>query len=184
MGLREAGKYIATLHEKQADPLNWPDFLTGLPDHAAVVRKVDDVYDKLDTHCVVYFRIENIEPYLAKYGTEKHVEIIEWAAAILKSTMDKYNGFLGTVGVHEFLIICKAACCEDFISSVQVAFSKKIKDYYSDEDIKKGEVMSFKTNGGKKVSLGIMHFKHSMADDACSFVPKDKFLICLKELCS
>ncbi len=183
MALREARKYITALHKKQADPINWPDFLTGLPDHGAVVRKMDKVYDKLDRYSVVYFRIENIDPYLAKYGTDKHVEIIEWAAAILKICIDKHKGFVGTVGTHEFLAICRASCTDDVISEVCDLFKKRVRDYYKPSDIEADSVLSFATNGGKHVSLGLMGFKYCIADKKCK-VKKDKFLTCLKKLCA
>ncbi len=39
MGLAEAKKYIQELHKKQSDPFLWPDYLTGLPDKAAIIKK-------------------------------------------------------------------------------------------------------------------------------------------------
>ena len=182
MAMREARKYITALHKKQADPINWPDFLTGLPDHAAVVRKINEVYDKLGRYCVVYFRIENIEPYLAKYGTDKHMEIIEWAAAILKTTMDKYNGFVGTIGTHEFLAICRTSCSDDFTEEAGAMFRDRVKEFYMPSDLEDGLVLSFSTDGGEHVRLGLMDLKHCIADHNCN-VKKDKFLPCMKDFC-
>lgn len=162
--------------------MQWPDFLTGLPDHAAVVRKVDEVYDKLGHYCVVYFRIDNIDPYLAKYGTDRHVEIIEWAAAILKTSIDNYKGFVGTVGTHEFLAVCLASDCEEIVETTRKAFRKRTRDFYRPDDLKEGAVLSFSTNVGKNIRLGLMDFKCCIADYNCD-VSKDKFIPNLKEIC-
>ena len=182
MGLRIAKKYITDLHTKQADPQLWPDFLTGLPDRAASIRKLNEVYEKFGRNAVIYFRIENIEPYLAKYGTDRHVEIIEWAAAILRTTMDNYGGFVGTVGTHEFIAVCRKSGCKEFVEEVDKAFSKRAKDFYKPKDLKNGAVLSFSTNGGKKIRLGLMDLKHCTTENTCG-VPMDKFLAHLKKSC-
>lgn len=183
MGLRIAKKYISDLHAKQADPSNWPDFLTGLPDCAASIRKLNEVYGKFGRNAVVYFRIENIEPYLAKYGTERHVEIIEWAAAILRTTMDNYGGFVGAVGTHEFLVVCRKSGCKEFADEAVKAFRKRARDFYKPGDLKDGAVLSFSTNGGEKVRLGLMDLKHCTFENNCD-IPMEKFLEHMKKFCA
>ena len=91
MGLREAQEYITRLHKLQDNPYNWPDYLTGLPDRAAVLKKIDEVYDKFDRYSVAYVRIVNVHPYLLKYGDSKHAEIIQWAAGLLKTTAASFR---------------------------------------------------------------------------------------------
>jgi len=157
MGLSDAKRYISELLKKQSDPYQWPDFLTGLPDRAAINAKLKEVYPKIDSHCVFYFRIKNIHPYLAKYGTKKHVELIQWAAAILKTNADKVGGFVGTINTHDFVAICKKVEYEDFELSVRNEFQKKARTFYSDEDVKNGTVISF-SNGSHLHKVGLMHF--------------------------
>lgn len=163
--------------------MNWPDYMTGLPDQGAVLRKLDDIYPKLGRYSVVFFRIENIDPYLAKYGTDRHVEVIEWAAAILKTTLDRFGGFVGTVGRHEFLAICKSSSCMDFAEEATKVFGRKAKTFYKPKDISNGAVLSFSTNGGKHVKLGLMGFRHCVADKA-KRMSRDKFISHLRDLCS
>jgi hypothetical protein len=43
MGLTEAKKYIQHLHKKQDNPYLWPDYLTGLPDKSAIIKKMESV---------------------------------------------------------------------------------------------------------------------------------------------
>jgi len=144
MGIAEAKKYIADLRRKQGDPAQWPDFLTGLPDKTVIVRKVNEVCSRLDRYAITYLRIGNIEPYLLKYGSERHMEIIQWAAAILKTTVDKYNGFLGAYDTHDFVTICRKKDVKAFLGEASDTFDKKIKSFYSEDDLKKKAVLSFK----------------------------------------
>jgi len=159
MGLTEAKKYIQDLRKKQSNPFLWPDYLTGLPDKSAIIKKMDEVFSKLGEHSVVYFRIDNIQPYLLKYGPAKHAEIIQWAAAILKTVSDKYpNSFVGTFNTHDFIAICETKNMVNLIEGAREIFRKKASTYYSKKDLAKGVTLSFDRNDGKKVNLGLMKF--------------------------
>jgi GGDEF domain-containing protein len=98
VGIAEAKKYIADLRKRQENPYLWPDFLTGLPEKPAIISNLQKVYPKLGEFAIAYIRIANIHPYLIKYGPDKHAEIIQWAAAILKTSCDLCQScFVGTV---------------------------------------------------------------------------------------
>ncbi len=157
MGLREAKEYISKLHKLQDNPYNWPDYLTGLPDRAAVLKKVDETYGKLDKYSIAYIRIANIHPYLLKYGDTRHAEIIQWAAAILKTTAVEFKGaFVGTVGTHEFAAVCKTNDMTRFLRKARSLFAKKTLTYYDDADLERSYIFSFSRDGGKKVEVGFM----------------------------
>ena len=159
MGLTDAKKYIKDLHKKQNDPFLWPDYLTGLPDKSAVIKKMEEVFSKLGKYSVVYLRIDNIQPYLLKYGPAKHAEIIQWAAAILKTSSDKFpNSFVGTLNAHDFIAIGETKNMVALIEEAREIFRKKAAAYYSKSDLAKGVTFSFDRNDGKKVNLGIMKF--------------------------
>ncbi len=165
MGLTEAGKYIQDLHKKQNNPYLWPDYLTGLPDKAAIIEKLDEVFPKLGEYSIIYLRIANIRPYLLKYGADKHVEIIQWAAAILKTSSDKYsNSFVGTLNTHDFIAICKTENRPKLFDGTLEIFRKKASTYYSKKDLAKGSALSFDGNDGKTVHIGLMKFIAVVAD--------------------
>jgi len=159
MGLTEAKKYIQDLRKKQSNPFLWPDYLTGLPDKSAIIKKMDEFFSKLGEYSVVYLRIDNIQPYLLKYGPAKHAEIIQWAAAILKTSSDKCpNSFVGTLNTHDFIAICETKNMGTIIEEAREIFRKKASTYYSQKDLAKGVTLSFDRNDGKKVNLGLMKF--------------------------
>ncbi len=157
MGLTDAKKYIKDLHKKQSNPFLWPDYLTGLPDKSAIIKKIDEVFSKLGEHSVAYLRIDNIQPYILKYGPSKHAEIIQWAAAILKTSSDKFpNSFAGILNTHDFIAICETKDMVSLIEEARELFRKKASTYYSQNDLAKGVTLSFDRNDGKKVNLGLM----------------------------
>ncbi len=165
MGLIEAKKYIQDLHKRQSNPYLWPDYLTGLPDKAAIIRKMDEIFPAVGEYSVCYLRIANIQPYLLKYGPGKHAEIIQWAAAILKTTFDKCpHSFIGAFNTHDFVVMCRARNMAKLFEEAQKMFIKKASSYYSKSDLVKGVTLSFDRNDGKKVNCGLMKLVAVVAD--------------------
>ncbi len=181
MGLKEAKKYIAELHRKQDDPYLWPDFLTGLPDKAAIIQKVSEVYDQIGEYCISVIKIANIQPYLIKYGPDRHAEIIQWTAAILKTTADKYKTFVGTCCTHDFIAVCNTKSSKTFINEATKLFEKKALTLYNKEDLKKGKVLSFMKEG-KRIDIGFMKLISCSISDKTD-IPKDHLIPHLGKLC-
>jgi GGDEF domain-containing protein len=164
MGVAEARRYIEELHKKQENPYLWPDYLTGLPDKAAIIRKLEEVFPRLGKLSVAYVRLANIHPYLVKYGPDKHAEVIQWAAAILKTTCEKCeNCFVGTLSTHDFVVMCDASKMAKHLKDAAGIFRKKAEMYYANEDLKNKAVMSFSRNG-KTVNIGLMKLVSVIVD--------------------
>jgi hypothetical protein len=165
MGLVQAKKYIQDLHKKQSNPYLWPDYLTGLPDKGAIIKKMDEVFPTAGEYSISYIRIANIQPYLLKYGPDKHAEIIQWAAAILKTTYDKCpQSFIGAFNTHDFIGICRTKSMTKLFEEAQEMFRKKAAAYYSKDDLLKGITLSFDRNDGEKVNCGLMKLIAVVAD--------------------
>jgi GGDEF domain-containing protein len=182
MGLTEAKKYIQDLHRKQGDPYLWPDFLTGLPDRKAIIRRLEDLFPRLGKYSIAYVRISNIHPYLIKYGPDRHAEIIQWAAAILKTTCDKCSGcFVGTLSTHDFVVMCETDRMVRHIEEAGRLFEKKIKSFYSAEDLRTTTTLSFR-RGREKVHAGLLKLTAVVAQDKPG-IEKSELLQHMGHLC-
>jgi GGDEF domain-containing protein len=165
MAASEAKKYIQDLHKKQKNPFLWPDYLTGLPDKPAIIKKMDEVFPKLGEYSIAYVRIANIQPYLIKYGPDRHAEIIQWAAAILKTSFDRNpDSFVGTLSTHEFIGMYRTKKMVELFDEAREAFRKKVAAFYSKEDLRNDLTLSFGRNDGKKINRGLMKFIAIVAD--------------------
>jgi len=164
MGIMEAKKYIEKLRKKQDNPYLWPDFLTGLPDKAAIIKKMEEAFPRLGRYSIAYVRIANIQPYLIKYGPDNHADIIQWAAAILKTTCDKCkNCFVGTLSTHDFIMICETKDLVRHMKEAGRVFKKKVESYYTKEDLKNKTILSFKRDG-ERVDIGLIRLVSVIAD--------------------
>lgn len=182
MGLKEARQYIKDLRRRQGDPYLWPDFLTGLPEKKAVIKKKNEIYPRLGKYAISYVRIANIHPYLIKYGAGRHAEIIQWAAALLKTTSDKYKGFVGAFETHDFVVTCDAKNMKELLEETSRLFEKRAKTYYSKEDLERKTILSF-TREGQRVNIGFMKLVHCTLDKE-TVVPSSRLLPHLEKLCS
>jgi GGDEF domain-containing protein len=181
MGIRDAQKYISNLRKRQADPMLWPDYLTGLPDSHAIVTKTKEIYPKLGRYAVAYIRISNINSYLIKYGSDRHAEIIQWAAAILKTCGDTHNCFIGATSNHDFVAVCKKADIQPFLSSAEKLFNKKIEHFYKRDDLNRKSVLSFVSNG-RRVTLGLMKLI-AYTIDGKTDIPREELIPYLESNC-
>ena len=165
MSISEAKKYIQELHKKQDNPYLWPDFLTGLPDKVAIIKKLDEVISEPGKYSVAYIRISNVESYLMKYGHNRHAEIIQWAAAVLKTTADKFKkSFVGVMRSHDFIVVGLLKDMPSFVKEAEKIFDKKVTAYYKKEDLYNKTTMSFSNGKGSNIKIGLMRFITVMAD--------------------
>ena len=177
MGLSDARKYIRQLHKRQNDPFLWPDFLTGLPDKAGILKKLEDVYPKLGKISIAYVRIANIHSYLIKYGPNHHADIIQWAAAILKTSADRCkNGFVGTLSTHDFIVICESREMQKSMDEATRLFEKQMSTYYSQKDLTERTTLSFTKDGGTDIRIGLMKLVYVIADKKLSVERGDLIL--------
>ena len=165
MALSDAKTYIQQLHKRQSDPFLWPDFLTGLPDKAAILRKLEEVYPKLGKTAVAYVRIANIQSYLIKYGPDHHADIIQWTAAILKTTADRCkSGFAGTLATHDFMIMCESREFQGIMKEASGLFQKQMRNYYSPKDLKNRTTLTFTKDKGENIKVGLMKLVSVVAE--------------------
>jgi GGDEF domain-containing protein len=183
MGLSEAKKYIRELHKRQNNPYLWPDFLTGLHDKASILSKLEEIFPKIGKYSLAYVRIANIQSYLIKYGPDKHADIIQWAAAILKtSAEDCSNGFAGTLSTHDFMVICESRDMQELMASASRLFKKRIEEYYSMDDLKSQSTLSFKKNNGQHIRRGLMRLIYVVADTRLQ-VKKSELILNMARIC-
>jgi len=182
MSLKDAKKYISDLHKRQDDPLQWPDYLTGLPDNHAIIRKSKEIYPKLGRYAIAYICIGNINSYLIKYGSQRHAEIIQWAAAILKTTADRHDCFVGASRSHDFVAMGRKEDLKACLAEAEKLFNRKVKAFYDRRDIESKSVLSFKS-GGESVRVGLMKLISSVIDSKTN-IPREDLLAHLEKNCS
>jgi len=184
MSLTRAKDYIKDLRRRQTNPFLWPDYLTGLPDKAAVLHFLDEIYPKLGTYSIAYLRITNVDPYLVKYGSDRHAEIVQWAAAILKTVADELGrkNFVGALKTHDFVLMAKTERMEPILKKAIPMFSRQIRKFYTEDDRNRGYLVSFRRNR-HEIRIGLMGLIYVMTSSAYG-IPQSILLPTLDDQCS
>lgn len=184
MGLTQAKDYIKNLRERQANPYLWPDYLTGLPDKAAILQKLDETYPKLGSYSIAYIRIANVNPFLVKYGAHKHADIVQWAAAILKTVADEHGrkNFVGTLKTHDFILMARTDRTEPILKKANSLFSRQIRKFYGQGDIQRGYVVSYRRQKAE-IKIGLMKLIYIMTSSPLG-MSQTSLLLNMEQFCN
>jgi len=184
MSLARARDYIKDLHRRQTNPYLWPDYLTGLPDKAAILHRLDEVYPKLGRMSIAYVRIRNVDPFLVKYGSSHHADIVQWAAAILKTVAEDHNrrNFVGALETHDFVVMARTDQIDAILKKASQLFRRRAQSFYKETDRKKGYLVSFRRDR-KQVRIGLMELIHVVTSSAYG-IPQSLLLPHLEDRCA
>jgi GGDEF domain-containing protein len=133
--LLEKTMEIEVLNAKQLNPL------TGLPGNMAIERELEKCIGSDRDCCVLYLDIDNFKAYNDVYGFENGDKIIKLLAEILKEEIAE-DEFAGHIGGDDFVAVVSDRDSEYIGWNIVNSFDRQIKDLYSEEDIRKGFILS------------------------------------------
>lgn len=124
--------------------------LTGLPGNIMIEQRIRNVIASKNKYAVLYFDLDNFKPYNDVYGFENGDRIIEMTAAVIGQRMkalDFHRGFLGHIGGDDFVAIVENHQVHRLCEAIIEKFDKRILDFYSEIDRKKGYIMAENRHG-------------------------------------
>jgi len=120
--------------------------LTGLPGNIIIEKEIRKKIFKTKPYCIIYFDLDNFKAYNDAYGFQNG----DLMLALVSDTLKKcavHSEFIGHIGGDDFIAICPYTDGEEFCRAVITEFSEKVILLYSDEDIKRGYIVSKNRNG-------------------------------------
>ena len=116
--------------------------LTGLPGNVQIHSELKKRISKEEEFSVLYVDLDNFKSYNDVYGFLKGDKIIQFTADTLINEIHKNNagGFVGHVGGDDFIAIVPYTETEDLCQRIIATFESKIKDFFTEEDAKKGYI--------------------------------------------
>jgi diguanylate cyclase (GGDEF)-like protein len=124
--------------------------LTGLPGNLQIENELKRRIGSKGMYAVLYTDLDNFKAYNDKYGFMNGDEVIKYTAEVLKDAIQEHGkrgDFLGHIGGDDFVAIVNYENAKKIGRTVVKAFDKGIKEYYSEEDIKKGGVRLLNRKG-------------------------------------
>lgn len=125
--------------------------LTGLPGNVLIEKEIEDILEqKIDAY-VVYIDISNFKPFNDAYGFLAGDMMIKKLAETLQIFSSSYDSFVGHIGGDDFVVIFKnLKNPEETINKLYYTISEILKEFYTEEDIKRGYFISKDREGNTK----------------------------------
>ena len=114
--------------------------LTGLPGNVQIHSELKKRISKEEEFSVLYLDLDNFKSYNDVYGFLKGDKIIQYTANIITDEIhtDGGSGFVGHVGGDDFIAIVPYTDVENLCQRIIAKFESKIKDFFTEEDARKG----------------------------------------------
>lgn len=142
--------------------------LTGLPGNLEIQRELDYRIEKNLPFAAIYADLDDFKAYNDVYGFLKGDIAIKLTADIIQDETKIYdsNAFIGHIGGDDFIVIANPAHAGNICCGIIEKFDKRIRALYSDEDLKRGYIVTFNRQGTMTtfpimtISLGVVTNEH------------------------
>lgn len=116
--------------------------LTGLPGNIKIQTELKKKISTKSPFTVLYLDLDNFKAYNDIYGFVRGDEIIKLTAQIITENVydiQDSDVFVGHIGGDDFVaILDETVNYEDVCQNIITEFDLKVKDYFNEEDLKKG----------------------------------------------
>ncbi|WP_460178068.1 GGDEF domain-containing protein [Thermodesulfovibrio hydrogeniphilus] len=143
--------------------------LTKLPGNLVIQREIQKRLDRGDIFALAYADLDNFKPFNDKYGFSRGDDVIKMLGRIILNIVraeQPSESFVGHIGGDDFVYIMSPDKIEETTQKIVDIFDNLVKNFYDDEDIRRGYIESIDREGKKKiyplmsVSVGITSNKY------------------------
>lgn len=124
--------------------------LTALPGNVQIENELKRRIASKGMYGVLYIDLDNFKAYNDKYGFMNGDEVIKFTAEIMKDIIQelgKRGDFLGHIGGDDFVAVVNYENARKIGRTIVKKFDKGIKEFYNEEDFKKGSIRILNRKG-------------------------------------
>lgn len=135
---------------KRIDRNRWANPLTGLRGNLEIQSEIGRRIARNELFSVIYADLDNFKAYNDVYGFACGDRAIKLTADIITDNVDLFGldeDFIGHVGGDDFVIITMPGYEDNICEGIVNDFDRKIISLYSDEDVKKGYIVTENRKG-------------------------------------
>ncbi len=119
--------------------------ITHLPGNNTIRNHISSLIEEKDKRAVFYIDLDNFKAYNDVYGFANGDKVILSVSEIMKQTADDLKVsdiFMGHIGGDDFVLTLPNERSETYIKKFIENFDTKIREHYTDEDIKRGFIQT------------------------------------------
>ncbi|MCS7215540.1 MAG: GGDEF domain-containing protein [Thermodesulfovibrio sp.] len=124
--------------------------LTKLPGNLVIQKEIQRRLNKGEVFALAYADLDNFKPFNDKYGFSRGDEVIKMLGRLILNMVrsEEHSGsFVGHIGGDDFVFIMSPEKIEETTQKIINIFENLIKNFYDEEDIKKGYIESIDREG-------------------------------------
>jgi diguanylate cyclase (GGDEF)-like protein len=117
--------------------------LTRLPGNIAIERVLTKKLHQGETFAVCYADLDNFKAYSDRYGYIRGSDLIKMTGEVIYEAVQQKaddNSFVGHIGGDDFVMIVSSDNVDDLCTAVIEAFTNKVPEYYTPEDLEEGYI--------------------------------------------
>jgi diguanylate cyclase (GGDEF)-like protein len=117
--------------------------LTRLPGNIAIERDLTKKLQTGETFAVCYADLDNFKAYSDRYGYIRGSDLIKMAGEVIYEAVQQNadeNAFVGHIGGDDFIMIVSSTEVDAVCQAVIDAFTDKIPQFYTPEDLELGHI--------------------------------------------
>jgi len=143
--------------------------LTKLPGNLVIQKEIQKRLNRGDVFALAYADLDNFKPFNDKYGFLRGDEVIKMLGRLILNIVrneQPTGSFVGHIGGDDFIYIMSPEIIEKTTQKIINIFDNLIKNFYDEEDIKRGYIESINREGKTHlypimtVSVGITSNRH------------------------
>lgn len=124
--------------------------LSGLPGNVLIELKLREYLQSTKPFTVLYIDIDNFKVYNDVYGFERGDNMLLTVARIINTCVRKHcskDCFAGHIGGDDFVLILEGYEVDDLCNAIIGEFISKLDEFYTQEDLSRGYVISKNRHG-------------------------------------
>ncbi|MDI6864285.1 GGDEF domain-containing protein [Thermodesulfovibrio yellowstonii] len=124
--------------------------LTKLPGNLVIQKEIQKRLSRGDVFALAYADLDNFKPFNDKYGFSRGDEVIKMLGRLILNIVrneQPTGSFVGHIGGDDFVYIMSPEIIEKTTQKIIDIFDKLIKNFYDEEDIRKGYIESINREG-------------------------------------
>ncbi|NMC73606.1 MAG: diguanylate cyclase [Geobacteraceae bacterium] len=128
--------------------------LTRLPGNIAIERVLTKKLQSGETFAVCYADLDNFKAYSDRYGYIRGSDLIKMTGEVIYEAVRRHadeNAFVGHIGGDDFVMIISADSVDTVCRAVISDFTKRVPEFYSPEDRKRGAIEGVDRYGVERV---------------------------------
>ncbi len=124
--------------------------LSGLPGNVLIEEKLKLVIESEESHCILYFDLDNFKAYNDLYGFENGDKILCMTAQVIQSQFKNnhiMDAFVGHIGGDDFIAVLRNIDPIPVCQKIIDYFDVRIRGFYTEEDRNRNYIISKNRHG-------------------------------------